>query len=139
MLPPDAIIIPNPYKIYLNSLPHDTVPMKLVIVKESSALRSIFPLIDNQVNIESIVDPGSQIITMSEYICNDLGIYDPSIVLNMQSANGEVDQSLGLARNVPMTIGEITLYACHLESSIRHTPQPAFRHTDREYCLQFCQ
>jgi hypothetical protein len=28
----------------------------------------------------------------------------------MQSANGEVDQSLGLARNVPMTIGEITLY-----------------------------
>jgi hypothetical protein len=28
----------------------------------------------------------------------------------MQSANGEVDQSLGLARNVPMTLGEITLY-----------------------------
>jgi hypothetical protein len=61
--------------------------------------------------VESILDPGSQIITMSEYLCTDLGlIYDPSIVLNMQSANGEVNQSLGLARNVPMTLGEITLY-----------------------------
>ena len=28
----------------------------------------------------------------------------------MQSANGEVDPSLGLARNVPMRIGDITLY-----------------------------
>ena len=28
----------------------------------------------------------------------------------MQSTNGEVDQSLGLMCNVPMTIGEITLY-----------------------------
>ena len=37
-------------------------------------------------------------------------IYDPAIVLNMQSANGEVDRSLGLARNVPIQIGDITLY-----------------------------
>jgi len=28
----------------------------------------------------------------------------------MQSVNGEVDKSLGLARNVPLRIGEITLY-----------------------------
>jgi hypothetical protein len=48
---------------------------------------------------------------MSEDVCMELAlIYDPSIVLNMQSANGEVNQSLGLARNVPMQIGEITLY-----------------------------
>ena len=37
-------------------------------------------------------------------------LYDPSIILNMQSANGEVNQSLGLARNVAMQIGNITLY-----------------------------
>ena len=29
-------------------------------------------------------------------------IYDPAIVLNMQSANSEVDRSLGLAHNVPI-------------------------------------
>jgi hypothetical protein len=48
---------------------------------------------------------------MSEAVCHDLGMpYDPKIRLNMQSANGEIDQSLGLARNVPCRIGSITLY-----------------------------
>jgi hypothetical protein len=48
---------------------------------------------------------------MSEDVCMDLTlIYDPTIILNIQSANGEVNKSLGLARNVPMRIGEITLY-----------------------------
>ena len=43
--------------------------------------------------------------------CMELGlIYDPAVILNMQSANGEVDRSLGLARNVPIQIGDITLY-----------------------------
>ncbi|PFH49270.1 hypothetical protein AMATHDRAFT_147982 [Amanita thiersii Skay4041] len=33
----------------------------------------------------------------------------------MQSANGEVDQSLGLARNVPFHINSITVYLqCHV-------------------------
>jgi hypothetical protein len=49
---------------------------------------------------------------MSEDIVHQLGIiYDPTIRLNLQSANGEIDQSLGLARNVPCNIGGIiTLY-----------------------------
>jgi hypothetical protein len=68
-------------------------------------------VIDNKEEIEGIIDPGSQIIAMSKGICHDLGlIYDPTIKLNMQSANGEVNQSLGLARNVPCQIGNITLY-----------------------------
>ena len=37
-------------------------------------------------------------------------VYDPMVVLHMQSANREVDPSLGLARNVLMRIGDITLY-----------------------------
>ena len=48
---------------------------------------------------------------MAEEVCLDLGlVYDPTVVLHMQSANGEVDLSLGLARNVPMHIGDIMLY-----------------------------
>ena len=48
---------------------------------------------------------------MSEDICMDLVlIYDPLIILNMQSANGKVDKSLRLVRNIPMQIGDITLY-----------------------------
>jgi hypothetical protein len=109
--PPGSIIVPDPYELYLKSLPQGAVPDRLVVAKESSALRSIHPLVDHQRHVEAILDPGSQIIAMAEDICFDLGLaYDPTIVLNMQSANGEVDQSLGLARNVPIQIGDMTLY-----------------------------
>ena len=36
--------------------------------------------------------------------------YDSWIMVNMQSANGEVDQSLGLVKNIPFTFRGITLY-----------------------------
>ncbi|KAG6882591.1 hypothetical protein C0993_009930, partial [Termitomyces sp. T159_Od127] len=59
----------------------------------------------------AIFDSGLQIISMAAEVASDLGlIYDLSIVLNMQSANGTVDRSLGLAKNVPCTIGDIMFY-----------------------------
>lgn len=110
-LPPDAIVLPDIYDVYLNNLPKGYRPDQLIVAKESSALRSIHPIVDNQSRIESILDPGSQIIAMSEEICIELGLpYDSTVVLTMQSANGELDRSLGLARNVPLRIGDITLY-----------------------------
>ena len=61
--------------------------------------------------IESVLDPGSQVIAMSEATCHALAlIYDPRIRLCMQSANREVDETLGLAHNVPILVGDITLY-----------------------------
>jgi hypothetical protein len=109
--PAGSLIVPDPYETYLRTLPAGAVPDRLIVAKESSALRSIHPLVDHQQHIEAILDPGSQIIAMAEEVCFDLGLaYDPAIILNMQSANGEVDQSLGLARNVPIVIGDITLY-----------------------------
>ena len=48
---------------------------------------------------------------MSEESCHDLSLsYDPGIVLNMEAANGSMDRSLGLARNIPFQIGEIIFY-----------------------------
>jgi hypothetical protein len=48
---------------------------------------------------------------MSEAVSHNLGIsYDPSIQLNMESANGGIDHSLGLARNILCRFGDITLY-----------------------------
>ncbi|KAG6881065.1 hypothetical protein C0993_002986, partial [Termitomyces sp. T159_Od127] len=56
--------------------------------------------IDHRTEVEAVVDSGSQIISMAAEVASDLGlIYDPNIVLNMQSANGTVDRSLGLAKN----------------------------------------
>ena len=49
-------------------------------------------MVDNNKKVNAIIDPGCQIITMSQAIRHDLGLtYDPKIMLNMQSTNGEID------------------------------------------------
>ena len=107
----NALISTDPVEVYMNSLKPNETAGPFVVAKESHALRSIVVQVDNQKSVESVVDPGSQIIAMSEDVCHSLGLpYDPSIILHMQSANGEVDKSLGLARNVPCTVGSVTLY-----------------------------
>ncbi|KAJ6484677.1 hypothetical protein C8R45DRAFT_1147519 [Mycena sanguinolenta] len=107
-LPAGGIVIPDPYAVYYDS---GNIPDDLVVSMESSAIRSILPIIDNQQQVECIVDGGSQIIAMSEAVCHELSlIYDPRVILRMQSANGSISPSLGLARNVPFRIGDITLY-----------------------------
>jgi len=111
--PPGATIIPNHFKTYIHSLsPGETPdPNQLIVAKESYALRAIQPLVYHNLRIKSILDPGCQIIAMSEEVCHELSLsYDPSIRLNMQSTNRTVNQSLGLARNVPFFIGDLTLY-----------------------------
>ena len=48
---------------------------------------------------------------MLEAACHALAlIYDPCIHLHMQSANREVDETLGLTCNVLILVGDITLY-----------------------------
>jgi hypothetical protein len=67
--------------------------------------------INDHSNIESVVDPSSSIIAMSENVCHELGLtYDPQIRLPMQSANSGIDETLGLARNVLCDLGSIILY-----------------------------
>ena len=83
----------------------------LTVANESQSIWSIMLLVDNCKEIECIVDSSSQIIFMSAKVANYLSIsYNPSIFLNMQSANGTIDKSLGLAHNVPYTLGNITFY-----------------------------
>ena len=44
--PPGLLIIPDPYETYLKTLPAGIIPRQLIIAKELSAIRSIFPLVD---------------------------------------------------------------------------------------------
>src|SRR5258708_10150817 len=74
-------------------------------------LRAITPVIDRQEKVEAILDPGCQVVAMSEEISLVLAIpYDPTVRLSMMSANGEVDKMLGIACNVPFLVSDITLY-----------------------------
>jgi hypothetical protein len=106
----DGMVIDDPLAIYFNDVAGlDAIPIR--VAKDSHSLRSIMMLIDNKEEIECVLDPGSMIIAISEACCNSLGLlYDPTFRLHMESANGEVDESLGLARNVPFSIGPVTLF-----------------------------
>ncbi|KAH7917941.1 hypothetical protein BV22DRAFT_1025456, partial [Leucogyrophana mollusca] len=110
-VPEGATVIPDPIEMSMQDSSSPNYGKMVTVGMESLPLRSILPIVDNQMQVECILDPGSQIVAMAEEVCLKLALpYDPSVVLNMQSANGEVDQSLGLARNVPFCIGDITVY-----------------------------
>ncbi|KAG6874537.1 hypothetical protein C0992_007582, partial [Termitomyces sp. T32_za158] len=101
----------DPIETYLKSLSPGEEPAILTVAKDSHAIRSIMVTIDSCQEVEAIVDSGSQIISMSTEIANELGIsYDPGIVLNMQSTNGTIDRLLGLAKNVFCAIGDLIFY-----------------------------
>ncbi|KAG5649429.1 hypothetical protein H0H81_003918, partial [Sphagnurus paluster] len=86
------------YDIYLRSLAPGETLERLTVTKETRSLRSIFMNINIMEQVECIVNSGSQIVAMSEEVCHKLKIkYDPSVILNMQSANGCLNPSLGLA------------------------------------------
>lgn len=110
----------DPVESYIKSLVPGEDHAILTVAQDSHAIRSIMLTIDSCQEIEAIVDSRSQIISMLAAVANSLRlIYDPSIVLNMQSANGIVDWLLGLAKNVPCTIGDLTFY---LQIHILHSP-----------------
>lgn len=110
-LPPGVFRIADPYDTYLRSLPPGMEPKPMRVAQESNALRTVRALVGERNEIDCILDPGCQVVACSEAVCHELGLsYDPSVVLHMQSTNGEVDRSLGLARNVPFVIGDMTLF-----------------------------
>ena len=109
--PPGAIIIKDPYEVYLHTAPEDRGSDCLTVAKELSALCTILLLINHNQYVELVLNPSSQVIAMSEAACHALAlIYNPRIRLHMQLANREVDETLGLACNVPILVGDITLY-----------------------------
>ena len=112
-IPKDVLIVEDEVETYYRSLNSgENLDLNhLIVAGESHSIRSVNALIDNSHKVECILDPSCQVISMSEAICHELGLaYDPSIVLYMQSANGNLDQSLGLACNIPFQIGAITMY-----------------------------
>ena len=110
-LPKGSIVVSDPVVQYLNTLPVNDSPKPVFIAQESCALRTVFPLINDKTHEESVLDQGSQIVSISKAIANGLGLtWDPEILIHMQGANGQFEQSLGLAKNVPFKFGKLVVY-----------------------------
>jgi hypothetical protein len=106
-----SIVVSDPVMQYLNALAPGEKPKPVVVAAESLALRTIYPLINRVGEVESLLDPGSQIVSMSRAVATALQvIWDPDIVVHMESANKSLEKTLGLARNVPFVFGPITVY-----------------------------
>ncbi|PBK63416.1 hypothetical protein ARMSODRAFT_894615, partial [Armillaria solidipes] len=89
----------------------DVLQGAVYVAKDSQVLHSVFPLVNGVKKLESLYDTGSQIVSMSEHIADRLGlIYDPDIVINMQSTNKQVEKSLRMAKNITFLFGDITVY-----------------------------
>ncbi|EDR07505.1 uncharacterized protein LACBIDRAFT_298447 [Laccaria bicolor S238N-H82] len=110
-MPKGSIIISDPVAQYLQSLGPSEKPKQIYVAKESHVLQTVFPVINRMGQIECLLDAGSQIIAMDVEVAKKLAIsWDPDIKIQMQSANRTVEQTLGLAKNVPFIFGTITVY-----------------------------
>jgi hypothetical protein len=95
---------------YLESLAPNETPKQVVIAQDSQGLRCLYPLVNGRLHIESLGDSGSQIVSISQAKAEKAGlVWDPDIVIYMQSANKGLEKSLGLARNVPFLFGDMTV------------------------------
>ncbi|SJL18729.1 uncharacterized protein ARMOST_22328 [Armillaria ostoyae] len=111
LIPAGSLIMADPYLQYLDSLAPGEKPKQVIVTKDSASLRAVYPVINGTGEEENVVDGGSQIVSMASAIATKLGVaWDPDITIHMQSANGQLEKTLGLARNVPFLFNDITVY-----------------------------
>jgi len=110
-LPAGAIVMKDPYEQYLEELAPGERAKTLIVARESQFLKSVYPLINGKGKAETLLDSGSQIVSISQAMAEKLSLtWDPDIIINMQSANKQIEKTRGLARNVPFLFGDMTLY-----------------------------
>jgi hypothetical protein len=110
-MPKGSVVVSDPVMQYLNTLAPGEKPKSVIVAAESHALRTVYPLINGVGEVESLLDPGSQIVSMSKAVATMLQVsWDPDIVVHMESANKTLERTLGLAKNIPFLFGTITVY-----------------------------
>lgn len=109
---PGCMVCTDPVLQYLSTLGDNEVPKQLFYsAVDAASLRVLFPIVHGMDKVECVMDNGSQIVSMALRIAERLGIpWDPDVQIYMQSANGQLKKSVGLARNVAFLFGDITVY-----------------------------
>jgi len=84
----------------------------------------VVPAVINGIGEEEVLlDSGSQIVSMTKKVATANKVsWDPSLSIQMQSANGLLSRTCGLARNVLFTLGEVTvLLQVHVMDAVPYT------------------
>ncbi|KAF7783144.1 hypothetical protein Agabi119p4_2520 [Agaricus bisporus var. burnettii] len=107
----ESWVVEDPILQYLETLSEEERRSRVFVARESETLRVVATTVNGVRNEEALLDNGSQIISMSRdaAIACQLA-WDPDITINMQSANNQVQRTCGLAKDVPFSMGGITVY-----------------------------
>ena len=77
---------------------------------EMSHLRVVPVLVNGVAEEEALLDSGSQIVSMTqEVVAANKITWDPSLSIQLQSTNRSLSRTCGLAKNVPFTLGDVTV------------------------------
>ncbi len=100
------------YQLHEVEGPERPPTTNIVVGAVTHKLRAIAAWVNNTALVECVLDGGSQIVAISAEKAYELGIsYDPTAKVPMQSANGAVNETKGLARNVSLQLkGGIVVY-----------------------------
>ena len=110
-VPVGSLVAQDPYLQYLESLPAGEQPKQVYVARESAPLQVVYPVINSSGSVESVLDSGSQIVSMSLDSARQLGlVWDPNLRIFMESANKSMEESVGMARNVQFRWGSLTVY-----------------------------
>ncbi|KAJ3871006.1 hypothetical protein F5051DRAFT_446789 [Lentinula edodes] len=83
---------------------------RLYVAKESHSIRAVNATVGGR-PAHCILDGGCSIVVMSDSACNAFGfVFNPEKWINLQSANGNTDWSLGLAKDVPFCFGDVIAF-----------------------------
>lgn len=111
VIPAGAVICGDPVLQYYELLAPGEEPKKIICANESEGLRTIYPIVNGKGGIENILDGGSQIVSMAKEDTERTGLtWDSSIMIHMQSANKQLDETCRLARNMPFSFGDLVIY-----------------------------
>ncbi|KIY53758.1 hypothetical protein FISHEDRAFT_20522, partial [Fistulina hepatica ATCC 64428] len=99
-----------------NTGPSALIPEPFYAGVDFVAIHTVLPTVNNREEVELILDHGSQIVAISAMCSKKLGLaYNPDISVQLQSANGEFNQTLGVACNVPFKFESVKVYLqCHV-------------------------
>jgi hypothetical protein len=110
-VPKGSIIVNDPVLQYFNTISPGEKPKMVIVARESQSLRMVYPLINGVGEVEALLDGGSQIVSMSKSVAEELEMsWNPEITVHMQSVNCSLEKTLGLAKNVPFRFSHITVY-----------------------------
>jgi hypothetical protein len=105
----EVIRVVDPVVQFLQTHPDHEV--KVIVGVPVRAIKSVLPIVNETRPVESLLDPGSSIVSMSSVVAEGLDLsWNPKWRIKMESANRTVNKTLGVAANVPFWFNHITIH-----------------------------